>query len=123
MRFFSTLRKRLTDRLIAAHTAAPRTTKDVLASAAVLALLVVVGSAWYLTHLVRTLPDQAAIGRMGEMDQATTVYDEDDRLAFTIFKEQRIDVPLSQISPNLVRALVAVEDQRFYDHHGFDLVR
>src|SRR6267143_1914908 len=30
---------------------------------------------------------------------------------------------LSETSPNLVHALVAIEDQRFYDHHGFDLFR
>ena len=57
----------------------------------------------------------------GEMDQATAVYDASDQLAFTIFKEQRIDVPLAQISPNLVKALLAIEDQRFYEHRGFDL--
>src|SRR6185295_1013919 len=45
------------------------------------------------------------------------------QLAFTIYKEQRIEVPLGEVSPNLVKALVAVEDQRFYDHRGFDLVR
>src|SRR4029077_2254201 len=37
--------------------------------------------------------------------------------------EQRIEVPLSQVSPNLVHALIAVEDQRFYEHHGFDTIR
>src|SRR5207245_6679264 len=36
---------------------------------------------------------------------------------------QRTDVPLSEISPNLTRALIAIEDQRFYDHHGFDIYR
>ena len=29
-------------------------------------------------------------------------------------------VPLSQISPNLQHAVVAAEDTRFYQHHGFD---
>src|SRR5262249_18202627 len=50
-------------------------------------------------------------------------YDAADSLAFTIFKEQRIEIPLSQVSPNLVRALIAIEDQRFYEHHGFDRFR
>jgi 1A family penicillin-binding protein len=54
---------------------------------------------------------------------ATAVFDDKDQLAFTIFKEQRIEVPLAEISPNLIHALIAVEDQRFYDHHGFDLMR
>ena len=29
-------------------------------------------------------------------------------------------IPLSQISPNLQHAVVATEDARFYQHHGFD---
>ena len=40
------------------------------------------------------LPDTTELRRIGEMDQATAVYDGRDRLAFTIFKEQRIEVPL-----------------------------
>lgn len=69
------------------------------------------------------LPDANAIQRIGDMNQSTAVYDDTDRLAFTIFEEQRIAVPLSSISPNLVHALIAIEDQRFYDHHGFDVIR
>ena len=57
------------------------------------------------------------------MAQATTLLDASGRHAFTIYREQRIDVPLSRISRHLVRAIVAVEDQRFYDHKGIDMVR
>src|SRR5262249_37181731 len=64
-----------------------------------------------------------ALLRIGEMDQATAVYDAGDNLAFTIFKEQRIEVPLAQVSPSLVKAILAIEDQRFYEHHGFDAKR
>src|SRR4051812_15544756 len=60
---------------------------------------------------------------MGEMDQATAVYDASDTLVFTIYKEQRMDVPLSQVSPHLLQAIIAIEDQRFYEHGGFDLIR
>jgi 1A family penicillin-binding protein len=82
-----------------------------------------VGGAWFLTSLVDGLPDTEALHRMTEMDQATAVFDAHDQLAFTVFKEQRIEVPLSDISPNLTKALLATEDQRFYQHRGFDLVR
>jgi 1A family penicillin-binding protein len=78
---------------------------------------------WLVRDLRADLPDREAVGRIGEMDQATTVYDNADKVAFTIFREQRIDVALPQVSPNLVRALIAIEDQRFYEHHGFDMVR
>jgi 1A family penicillin-binding protein len=78
---------------------------------------------WLLASVRAGLPAREAIGRIGEMAEATLVYDVHDKLAFTIFNEQRIDVPLTDVSPHLVHAIIAVEDQRFYTHHGFDLVR
>jgi 1A family penicillin-binding protein len=101
----------------------PRLAIGVVTAFGLVAVLSVCGAAWFVNGLRDGLPDREAIGRMGVMDQATSVFDDKDQLAFTIFKEQRIDVPLSGISPNLVRALIAIEDQRFFDHHGFDLVR
>lgn len=35
--------------------------------------------------------------------------------------ENRQSVPLQAISPNLLHATLAIEDQRFYDHLGFDM--
>src|SRR5215510_5356219 len=67
---------------------------------------------WFMWDLQRDLPGREAVGKMGEMAQATAVYDATDKLAFTIFKEQRIEVPLRKVSPHLIRAIVAVEDQR-----------
>jgi len=37
--------------------------------------------------------------------------------------EQRRLVPLSQIPPAFVDAILGAEDHRFYEHHGFDFVR
>ena len=37
--------------------------------------------------------------------------------------EQRIPVNLSELPDHLVQAVLAVEDQRFYDHHGLDFRR
>jgi penicillin-binding protein 1A len=42
---------------------------------------------------------------------------------FTLFKERRLPVPLRDVSPNLVRAVLAIEDRRFYDHGGLDVWR
>ncbi len=36
------------------------------------------------------------------------------------YRERYQFVPLSQISPNLQHAVIAAEDARFYQHHGFD---
>ena len=101
----------------------PRLVLGVAASLLLFAAIVTVSGVLFLASLRDGLPDQAAMRRIGEMDQATAVFDENDRLAFTIFKEQRIDVPLSQVSPNLTKAITAIEDQRFFEHHGFDLFR
>jgi 1A family penicillin-binding protein len=101
----------------------PRIVAGVLAAFVVVAILPLIGGLWFIAGLQRGLPNEEAIRRIGEMDQATAVFDDADKLAFTIFKEQRIEVPLSQVSPNLVHALIAVEDQRFYEHHGFDTIR
>jgi monofunctional glycosyltransferase len=38
----------------------------------------------------------------------------------TPYRERYQFVPLSQISPNFQHAVIAAEDARFYQHHGFD---
>jgi monofunctional biosynthetic peptidoglycan transglycosylase len=38
----------------------------------------------------------------------------------TPYRERYEFIPLSQISPNLQHAVIAAEDARFYQHHGFD---
>jgi monofunctional biosynthetic peptidoglycan transglycosylase len=38
----------------------------------------------------------------------------------TPYHERYEFVPLSRISPNLRHAVIAAEDERFYQHHGFD---
>jgi penicillin-binding protein 1A len=90
---------------------------------AVMVAAVIASGVWLFTSVRTGLPGKDAIGRMGTMAEATLIYDAQDKLAFTIFNEQRIDVPLAEMSPNLIRAIIAVEDQRFYSHHGFDLIR
>ena len=80
-------------------------------------------AAWFAYDLTSALPDRDAVRGLGEMAQATTIYDATDNPVFTIFKEQRLEVPLGRISPNLIKAVISVEDQRFYDHSGVDLIR
>ena len=101
----------------------PRIVLGVIAAFLLVATLSAVGGVWFLIGLRDGLPNLDALRRIGEMDQATAVFDDKDQLAFTIFKEQRIEVPLSDVSPNLTKAITSIEDQRFYDHRGFDPVR
>ena len=65
----------------------------------------------------------ATLAAIGPHPQSTIVYDRQNRPAFTFYVEQREDVPLDRVSPHMIDALLAVEDRRFYDHHGLDGVR
>ena len=95
-----------------------------LALAGGLAQILVVGYVeWSLYSLVAGLPSREDLKGIGQMARATVLYDAQDRPAFSIFEEQRREVPLQAVSPHLVAALVAVEDQRFFDHSGVDVVR
>jgi 1A family penicillin-binding protein len=78
---------------------------------------------WFVLAVLRDLPDAATLRNAGAMAQATVAFDRHDQPAFTIFREQRIKVPLDRISPHLISAILAVEDQRFYDHGGVDTIR
>ena len=80
-------------------------------------------SAWWIKDVVTGLPTSRDVREIAIMAQATTLYDVDGRTAFTIFKEQRLPVSLDRISPYLVQAMLATEDQRFYEHRGLDVVR
>ena len=53
---------------------------------------------------------------------ATQVYSADGKVMGTwnLNKENRIVIPYKKMSPYLVKALVATEDERFYDHSGID---
>ncbi|HET7695989.1 MAG TPA: PBP1A family penicillin-binding protein [Vicinamibacterales bacterium] len=64
-----------------------------------------------------------SLAEIGSHPQTTIVYDRHQRPAFRFFFEQRIDVPLDRVSPHMVHALLAVEDRRFFSHHGLDPLR
>jgi 1A family penicillin-binding protein len=101
----------------------PRVTTSALVVSAVAFWSVTGAFAWFAWDVTTNLPGRQQVASIGEMAQATVLYDAADNPVFTIFKEQRIEIPLSQVSPNLIKALISVEDQRFYDHAGVDVVR
>ncbi|HXJ82710.1 MAG TPA: PBP1A family penicillin-binding protein, partial [Candidatus Methylomirabilis sp.] len=54
---------------------------------------------------------------------ASKVYAMDDRLITELGYERRTVIPLQEMPPYLREAFVAVEDKRFYQHHGIDYSR
>jgi 1A family penicillin-binding protein len=69
------------------------------------------------------VPDRGSLSRVTEMARASVFYDHENKPAFAIFREQRIEVPLSQMSGHLKHAMIAIEDQRFFEHQGIDMIR
>ncbi|HAG16728.1 MAG TPA: penicillin-binding protein [Bacteroidales bacterium] len=52
--------------------------------------------------------------------QASLIYADDGQLLGSYYIENRSDVDFRDLSPNLVNALLATEDIRFYEHSGID---
>ncbi|MDR0951287.1 MAG: penicillin-binding protein [Candidatus Ancillula sp.] len=58
----------------------------------------------------------------GALSSPTTLYANDGKTELaTFYTQDRIVVKLSDISVNLQHAVIAREDQRFYQHHGIDI--
>ncbi len=52
--------------------------------------------------------------------QATTVLAADGSVIANLYTENRTRVSLDQMSPNIKNAIIAIEDNRFYEHGGVD---
>ncbi|MEU8525207.1 transglycosylase domain-containing protein [Streptomyces sp. NPDC048629] len=55
------------------------------------------------------------------LSQRTTILDADGGRIATVYSRDRTVVPLEKISPYMQKAIVAIEDSRFYEHGAIDL--
>lgn len=55
------------------------------------------------------------------LPRQNTIVDSKGNTIATLFSQNRIEMPLENISPLLQQAVVAIEDQRFLNHSGIDL--
>ncbi len=78
---------------------------------------------WVIVGLLSDMPTRDELRAFRVMPSATVLYDVADNAVFAIAKEHRIEVPLDQVAPYLIKAVIAVEDRRFFDHDGFDPIR
>jgi penicillin-binding protein 1A len=92
----------------------------VVVTAAWCVVLCVVGTARCISI---ELDRAATLAEVVPRPQTTTVFDREGHPAFSFFVERRTDVPLDQVSPHMIAALLAIEDRRFFSHHGLDPVR
>src|SRR3989454_1588523 len=66
----------------------------------------------------RRLPDVSSL--YSPPDEATRIYGANNELIASLYRENRASVPLDGIPKELRQAVIAVEDDRFYQHHGVD---
>jgi penicillin-binding protein 1A len=85
----------------------------------VAAVLVLAG---YLYYLSSSLPSLAELENP-KLEEATKVYSTDGELIDKFFLKNRTKVTLDNIPKDMISALVATEDKKFYDHWGVDIDR
>jgi penicillin-binding protein 1A len=89
-----------------------------------LALAVTAGAAgFYVASLVPLTPGVGDIQSKAKAEQPSVVLTADGKELVTFRHLNRQWVKLADISPNVVRALLATEDHRFYEHNGMDVRR
>ena len=62
------------------------------------------------------------LNKLEQMESASVILDRKGRIFGQIYVENRETVPYDQLPRDLINAVVAVEDAKFYQHHGYDLL-
>ncbi len=60
------------------------------------------------------------LNQLEQMESASVILDRNGKIFGQIYVENRETVPYEKLPPDLVNAVVAVEDAKFYEHHGYD---
>ena len=89
---------------------------------AVFCILLGAGSIYGLYKFVEPqLPDVATLKDV-RLQIPMQIYSADGELMAQYGEKRRIPVTLAQMPPEMVKAFIATEDSRFYEHHGVDPV-
>jgi membrane peptidoglycan carboxypeptidase len=83
-------------------------------------LPVVVPAGALVRDTARRLGDVPPLPKVGPLAQRSNIYAANGSRLATLFDENRVYVPLKQIPKYLRDAVVAIEDDRFYEHSGVD---
>jgi len=79
----------------------------------------------YTSVLVTDLEAHAKtfdLNKLEQMESASVILDRKGRIFGQIYVENRETVPYDRLPRDLINAVVAVEDAKFYQHHGYDLL-
>src|SRR2546423_6880314 len=76
---------------------------------------------WYLVNVVSAEAAVFDLSKLEQMESASVIVDRNDKIFGQIYVENRETVPYEQLPRDLINAVVAVEDNKFYQHGGYDL--
>lgn len=87
-----------------------------------LSLGIVFGSVILIWVSSFTLPDFSTIATR-QLESTTKIYDRTGKVLLYAFRQKirRTEVPADQISPNISKATIAIEDDQFYQHSGISI--
>src|SRR4051812_33885698 len=86
-------------------------------------LVLILGFGIYFWFLASSMQAEAAsfdLSKLEQMESASVIVDRNDKIFGQIYVENRETIPYEQLPRDLVNAVVAVEDSKFYQHGGYD---
>lgn len=96
-------------------------TKQLIIVAFMLAMAIGLGAGiGGLTWVIKNSPDISDYGQW-RTSESTIVYSSNNETLARLYKENRVYTPNNKIPKHLRRAIVSIEDERFYRHYGIDL--
>ncbi len=96
--------------------------KKIFLGAIYVSVLSSIGIFGYLIYLSRNIPSlEQMINPV--YDLPTQMYDRDNNLIREFYTKRRVLIRFDQVPDVVTKALIAIEDNRFYDHFGIDPLR
>jgi 1A family penicillin-binding protein len=87
-------------------------------------LVALLGFGIYFWLMASTLSEESKtfdLSQLEQMESASVILDRNDKIFGQIYVENRETIPYDQIPRDLVNAVVSMEDNKFYQHGGYDL--
>ena len=103
------------------YTPGPRWGRYLLIAGLVLAGLTLMGAVGAIWYVSQDLPSLDSLHEY-QPSLVTRVYADDQQIVGQFYVERRILRPLAEIPESLTRAVIAVEDARFFEHPGLDVI-
>ena len=85
-----------------------------------ISLMILGTAAGIIYSCYKTLPDISALEKF-QPGETTRIYASNGELVAELYEENRTWVPLKKMPKDLVNAFLAIEDDKFYSHHGISI--